>query len=213
MFIEPNSTVLFQGDSITDAGRDRNNQVANNNGALGNGYAKMAAAALLGERPADKLTIHNRGISGNRIVDLYARWRIDALNLKPDLISILVGINDTWHEFGSQNGVEVPRYERIYRELLSWTRQMLPDVKLVLCEPFFLRCGVVTEAWHGEVEARQAVVRKLVHEFGARFVPFQSMFDGLCEQAPPEYWAVDGVHPTAAAFHCMARKWLDVVNA
>jgi len=213
MLIQSGDTVLFQGDSITDAGRVRDNESVNDMSALGKGYAKMAAAQLLADRPGDGLRFHNRGISGNRVVDLYARWKVDALNLKPDVISILIGVNDTWHHFMYDNGVEVPRYERFYRDLLAWTREALPDVKLVLCEPFFLRCGVVTEAWHVEIEARQKIVRTLADEFDARFVGFQKMFDQAATEAPPDYWARDGVHPTPPGHHRMAQLWLSVVNA
>ena len=144
------ATILFQGDSITDAGRSREPDLPPNTG-LGSGYPLFVAGALLNELPGRGLRFLNRGVSGNRVVDLYARWKIDALNLEPDIISILIGVNDTWHEFGSRNGVEVPRYETVYRLLLSWTREVLPAVKLVLCEPFVLPTGVVREAWLPEI--------------------------------------------------------------
>jgi len=213
MFIQPNDVVLFQGDSITDTGRDKTQQLPNDGGGIGGGYTRFVIAKLLAERPGDKLTCYNRGISGNRVVDLYARWKIDALNLKPNVISILIGVNETWHEFNWQNGVEVPRYERIYRELLTWTRTERPDVRLVLCEPFYLRCGVVTDEWHGDIEARQEVVGRLAEEFDAKLVRFQQMFDQASEEAPPEYWAADGVHPTPAGHFRMAQLWLQTVNA
>ena len=101
MTIKPNMKILFQGDSITDAGRNRDADTANIPSGLGSGYVNLIAAQLLRQHPEDNLQIYNRGISGNRIVDLYARWKVDAINLKPDLISVLIGVNDTWHEFGS----------------------------------------------------------------------------------------------------------------
>ena len=107
------------------------------------------------------MTFLNRGISGNRIVDLYARIKSDTINLQPSVLSILIGVNDTWHEFGSQNGVAVPKYERVYREFLSEVRAELPAVKLVLCEPFVLECGVVVDGWRREIDERRAVVKKL----------------------------------------------------
>ena len=131
--MEKEKIIVCQGDSVTDAGRNRD-QTEPNRG-LGTGYPLLAAARMLAERPHDNLKFYNRGISGNRVVDLYARWKIDTLNYKPDLISILIGVNDTWHEYMRQNGVEVPRYERIYHELLEWTKAELPNVKLVLMEP------------------------------------------------------------------------------
>lgn len=209
--IDPGDVILFQGDSITDCGRAREDTAANSMHAMGAGYAQRLAGRMLSERPGDELQFYNRGIGGNRVVDLYARWKIDALNLSPDLLSIHIGINDTWHEFGSRNGVEVGRYEMIYRELLKWTRQVLPEVKLVLCEPFYTMCGAVTEAWVPEIKARQEVVRRLAAEFHAAFVPWQQTFDAACEQAPPAYWALDGVHPTPAGHHRVAQTWYDTV--
>lgn len=211
MSIKPNSLILFQGDSITDAGRNRENELPNNPQALGSGYPNLIAAQLLQSQPADDLQFLNRGISGNRVVDLYARWKSDALNLKPDVISILIGVNDTWHEFGSQNGVEVDRYETVYRMLLNFTKEKLPDVTLVLCAPFVLRCGVVTEEWLVEMAQRQAVVSRLAEEFGAIHVPSQTAFNEAVETAPPSYWAADGVHPTPAGHQVLANTWLDAV--
>jgi acyl-CoA thioesterase I len=208
--IQNSDLILFQGDSITDAGRARD--IALPNAGLGTGYAYLAAAHLLAARPADDLRFMNRGISGNRIVDLYARWREDALNLRPNVISILIGVNDTWHEFSRQAGVDVPKFERVYRQLLAETREALPKVKLVLCEPFVLPCGAVTPEWIPDVAARRAVTHKLATEFGATLVEFQKMFDRAQAQAAPAYWAGDGVHPTYAGHQRMAEEWLSAVG-
>lgn len=210
--ISNNTTILFQGDSITDCGRNREvGAMANDLGGLGQGYAMMAAAELLSNRPADGLRIFNRGISGNRVVDLYARIQGDILNLKPDVLSILIGVNDTWHGKNPDwsNGVAVPKYERIYRDLLNEVREALPAVKLLLGEPFVLQCGVVRDDWVEEIDQRRAVVAKLAGEFGAVLVPFQSMFNEAVRHAPPEYWAADGVHPSAAGHLRMAKCWLE----
>jgi len=208
----PNSTtLLFQGDSITDCARNREAGASPNSlPALGQGYALMVAAELLSSQPADDLRIFNRGISGNRIVDLYARIQSDILNLKPNVLSILIGVNDTWHGKNPDwsNGVSIPKYERIYRDLLNEVREALPALKFVLCEPFVLRCGVVREDWVEEIDGRRAVVAKLAKEFGAVLVPFQTMFDEALKLAPPEYWAADGVHPSAAGHSLMAKYWL-----
>ena len=209
--INPNSTILFQGDSITDAGRNREISAPNVGAALGAGYVNLIAARLLQARPQDKLCILNRGISGNRVTDLYARWKVDGINLQPDLISILIGVNDTWHEFMYGNGVEVDRYTTVYRMVLEYTKQRLPAVQLVLCEPFVLHCGVVTEGWIAEMRERRQIVRQLATEFDAIFVPFQSMFDTALAQAEPAYWAADGVHPTPAGHRLMADTWLAAV--
>jgi len=210
IMIPANSTVLFQGDSITDCGRERDAAAGPNSGAgLGQGYPFLAAAELLGSRPSDGLRFFNRGISGNRIVDLYARILSDTINLKPDVLSILIGVNDTWHGKSQSNGVPVPKYRRVYRDFLSEVRAALPGVKCVLGEPFVLRCGVVGDDWIEEIDQRREVVAELSREFGAVLVPFQSVFDEAVKAAPPEYWAADGVHPTPAGHHLMAKCWLE----
>ena len=149
---------------------------------------------------------------GNRVVDLYARWKGDAVNLKPDVLSILIGVNDTWHEFNWQNGVELDRYEQVYRMLLQYTLKKLPKVNLVLCEPFVLPTGVVMPEWVAEMDGRREIVARLAKEFGAVFVPFQKMFDEAMKEAPAEYWASDGVHPTPAGHSRMAKLWRQCVG-
>lgn len=208
MNIEDCRVFLFQGDSITDFGRDRSAEaIPNHVNALGPGYAGKIASELLSDYPSRKLSIFNRGISGNRVVDLYARWKCDAVNLKPDCLSILIGVNDTWHEFGSQNGVELDRYEQVYRMLLQYTLARLPKVQLVLCEPFVLPTGVVTPDWEVEIGARREIVARLAKEFGAIHVPFQKMFNEALKEASPDYWAEDGVHPSPAGHARMTKFW------
>ena len=207
--ISPTDVILFQGDSITDCGRNRECAAPNDGGALGLGYPHLAAAELLAKFP--KLSIYNRGISGNRVVDLYARVKADMINLKPNLESIMIGVNDTWHEFNEKNGVDVPKYERVYRDLLTETRAALPDVRFALCEPYVLRCGVVTDEWIAEMDQRRAVTAKLAREFGAIFVPFQTALNDALRIAPPEHWTAEGVHPTAAGHYILAQTWLKYV--
>ena len=209
--IKAKSTILFQGDSITDTQRDREITQANYSHALGVGYCNYVVSKILLDRPADNLKFYNRGISGDRIVDLYARWKIDAINLKPDLISILIGVNDTWHEFTSQNGVEIGRYKIVYRMLLDYTRQQLPNVQLVLCEPFALRCGVVKKRWIEDISRRQQIVKQLAEEYEACFVPFQAALDSVLKHAKAEYWLDDGVHPTIAGHRVLAECWYETV--
>ena len=211
--LEPGSTILFQGDSITDTQRNREILQANHGTALGYGYAHQIAATLLHRHPTLNLQFYNRGISGNRVVDLYARWRSDAINLQPTMISILIGVNDTWHHFGANNGVEVDRYAQIYRMLLEYTRQQLPSVQLVLCEPFVLPTGVVTSDWQEEISQRQQIVKTLAADFGAHFVAFQTAFDQVANSPSPDYWLHDGVHPSPAGHHLMAECWLQTVDS
>ncbi len=204
--------VLFQGDSITDAGRSRETAgTANEQTALGSGYAWLAGAELLVDRPKDGLKVFNRGISGNKVFQLAERWDADCLALKPNVLSILVGVNDFWHTLdGNYNGTaEV--YERDFHELLERTRKALPKVKLVVCEPFVLRCGAVSEKWFPQFEAYRAAARRVAEASHTTFVPFQAVFDEALKYAPAEQWAKDGVHPSAAGASLMAHAWLRTV--
>jgi lysophospholipase L1-like esterase len=208
--IRKGDRVLFQGDSITDTERKREVTGENERLGLGAGYAFLASARLLSARPQQGYRFLNRGISGNRIVDLFARWQEDTLNLKPDLISILIGVNDTWHRF-SRGGVAPAKYERVFRMLLQETKEALPQVRLVLCEPFVLSGGVVTSEWLEEMVDRRERTRRLAEEFGAAWVPFQEVFDQALKERPFEYWLKDGVHPTPAGHERMAQAWLKAV--
>lgn len=211
--IQPDDVILFQGDSITDAGRERDNGAANDPGALGRGYAMLASARLLAERPGDNLRILNRGISGNKILELEERWRDDCLDLKPDLLSILIGVNDTWHGQGNPElRVPLDRYEDIYRKLLHAARSAMPDLRLVLCEPFTLLTGAVTEGWFPEIDQRREIVSRIAADYGAVFVPFQALFDKLAAEAPKPYWLGDGVHPTLPGHQQMADLWVQTVG-
>jgi acyl-CoA thioesterase-1 len=211
----PGSTLLFQGDSITDTGRDKTadggDDVANRGKSLGSGYAMMTAAALNADHPEWSLDIRNCGISGNRITDLAARIQEHGWNLNPAVISILIGVNDTWHGFMRRAGVDQERFARTYRQILADTRARLPGVRIVLCEPFVLPCGVVQDGWRADVDLRRATVRALAGEFGAIFVPFQEVFDAALAKAPAAFWAADGVHPTPAGHLLMSRAWLRAV--
>lgn len=201
--------ILFQGDSITDAGRKRDTTaVPNDQPTLGNGYAWLAAAELLVENPSAGLRIYNRGVSGNKVYQLAERWQADCLDLKPDLLSILIGVNDLWHTLnGNYNGT-VEKYEHDYRALLERTRKALPKVKLVICEPFVLRCGAVNEKWFPEFDGYRAAAQRVALAFHATFIPFQAMFDEALKYAPPSRWAADGVHPTSDGASLMAHQWL-----
>lgn len=202
-------TILFQGDSITDWGRNREQQLPNLD--FGRGYVSMAAARILYDHPG-KYTIYNRGIGGHRVVDLYARWKIDALNLKPDFISILIGVNDVWHEVDRQNGVEPERFEMVYRMMLEWTCQVLPGVKFLIMEPFALESDVVTPQFRADVEVRAAIAKKIAAEFDAIFLPLQDKLDAAAKLAPNAYWLQDGVHPAPAGAQLIADAWLEAAE-
>ncbi|MCK9860519.1 SGNH/GDSL hydrolase family protein [Paenibacillus sp. ATY16] len=204
--------ILFQGDSITDCGRSRDGYAGQ---LLGQGYAYHIAGRLGSEQAEAGHQFINRGISGNRVSDLYARWNEDAIALKPDLLSILIGVNDTWRIMDKLPSGATDRFERAYRVLLEETKEVLPDTGLVLCEPFVLRTGVTAKEWSGwreRVERQSEVVKQLAEEYESVFVPFQQAFDQAAEKAEPDYWLFDGVHPTAAGHYLMASEWLKAVQ-
>ena len=207
--------ILFQGDSITDGNRGRN---ADPNHILGHGYQFSIGSRLGADYPEKKYVFYNRGISGNRVTDLEKRWQAEALDLKPDLLSILIGVNDcssTIFHWGGGPGVSIEEYEKTYSGLLDQTRVAMPNVIFVLCEPFILPVGKVKENWdayQADIIQRQAVVRKLAAKYDTIFVGFQDVFKKACERAAPEYWIWDGVHPTVAGHELMAREWLKQVE-
>ena len=207
------AVILFQGDSITDVGRNRSLEAQPNHpGALGDGYPFLIASYLLATRPELGLKIYNRGISGNRVPDLDARWQADSIDLKPDVLSILIGVNDIWHKLNGRYDGTIEQYEQQYAALLERTRRALPDTRIVVCEPFVLRCGAVNEKWFPEFDHRRAAARRQAEAAGVTLVPFQTMFDeAVAKSSDPAYWAADGVHPTLAGHAAMAMKWLETV--
>jgi lysophospholipase L1-like esterase len=211
-YFSQGDVVLFQGDSITDAGRSKEQELANNPWSFGVGYANHIASWLLEEMPGKDLRIYNRGISGNKVYQLAERWEKDCLDLKPDLLSILIGVNDYWH---FRNGVYdgTPEiYENDYRSLLTRTREALPDIRLVICEPFILTgTSAVDDSWLEPFSTYQSIAKKISEEFGAIWVPFQEAFDQALEEAPATYWAADGVHPSMAGAQLMAKTWLEAL--
>jgi len=215
--ITKDEVILFQGDSITDAGRSRDKEkttAPNNQPGSGNGYAWLAAAELLVDRPDDGLRIFNRGISGHKVFQLAERWQADCLNLKPDLLSILIGVNDIWHSLDPRLNYKgtVEIYERDYHALVERTKRALPKTRLVVCEPFVLRCGAVTDKWFPEFDHYRAAARRVADKHHATFVPFQAMFDVAVQFAPPEHWAGDGVHPSPSGAALMAHFWVKAVS-
>ncbi|HXY67938.1 MAG TPA: SGNH/GDSL hydrolase family protein [Gemmatimonadales bacterium] len=206
------AVLLFQGDSITDCHRDRAVTGPNEPAALATGYPLLLASRLLSEHPDAGLRVFNRGVSGNTVPDLDARWQADTLDLTPNVLSILIGVNDIWHKLNGTFHGTVEQYESGYDALLARTRQALPGVRLVVLEPFALRTGAVTDAWFPEFDQRRAAAARVAGRAGATFIPLQAMFDRLAAQAPPPYWAADGVHPTVAGHGAIARAWLDGVR-
>lgn len=203
-------TFLFQGDSITDAGRSRENDILR-----GFGYPTLVSAELLFDHPGEFICI-NRGISGNRVVDLYARIKKDFINLKPDYLSILIGVNDVWHEYAAEpNGVSDERYFKVYDLLIEELRAELPDTKIYILEPFVLK-GTGTEAhWEEfdrEVRLRAKSAKRIAEKHNLTFIPLQDQFDAMCEKCDVPYWLWDGVHPTAAGHELIARALVEAVK-
>ena len=203
--------ILFQGDSITDCGRK-----ADFGRNLGHGYATLVGAALGAAEPY-QYRIVNRGIGGNRIVDLYARMKVDMINLKPDYMSILIGINDVWHELDSKNGVDAAKFEMVYDLMVSELKAALPDLKIMILEPFVLPGSGTTSGetperypeFRSEPLLRAQAAKRIAEKHGLVFVPLQEVFDKANADAPtPDYWLVDGVHPTAAGHELIKQAWL-----
>lgn len=204
--------ILFQGDSITDAGRKRDAMDPNIQGALGGGYALLAAADLLNKYAAKNLKIYNKGISGNKVYQLADRWQTDCLDLKPAVLSILIGVNDYWHKHNGNYDGTVEIYEKDFRALLKRTKEALPTVKLVICEPFaVLGCKAVDGTWFPEFDRYRAAARKLSVEFDTIFIPYHDIFAKASKIAPPTYWTADGVHPSVAGAKLMADTWVKYV--
>lgn len=195
---------LFQGDSITDCGRgDYGNPYA-----TGCGYPRLLEADLTARDGTCE--VMNCGIGGNRVVDLLARWKRDCLNLEPDVITILIGVNDVWHELGNHDGVSAALFEEVYRILLRETYAALPQTKVILMGAYVMPGPATTLDWEvfsGEVAARREVTRKLAEEFGLTYVDLQQAFDEAQKKFPAQRWTGDGVHPTAAGHEVIAIAW------
>ncbi len=230
--------ILFTGDSITDASRVemvRSMQEmfarmpppapqgggapagpmsmdAFTNSILGTGYPLLVASQLGAEAPG-KYEVLNRGISGHRVVDLDARVKRDCINLRPDVLSIMIGINDVWHECIDHNGVDAVKFERVYDAMLAETLAALPGLKLVLIEPYVLN-GRATEAnwdyFRDETELRRQTTVRLAEKYHALLLPAQKLFSEAAERTCVTDWTRDGVHPPPAGHWMLAQAWLEL---
>ncbi len=205
--LEDGVTVLFQGDSITDADRARFYP-----DDLGRGYAQMAAGWFGARYPERRVRFLNRGVGGDRVADLLARWEADCLALRPDVLSILVGINDTWRAFDSGDPIPTATFEQTYRDLLTRTREALPQTRIILMEPFALPVPPVTDAWRVDLDPKIQVIRRLAQAFGCQFVALDGLFAQAATRREPAFWASDGVHPTPAGHALIAQAWLRAVD-
>ncbi|MDB5114586.1 MAG: lysophospholipase [Mucilaginibacter sp.] len=213
--IEKGDVILFQGDSITDSSRGNRNALAPNNaGALGNGYALMATGELLLQHPDKDLKFFNKGVSGNKVYQMADRWDADTLAIKPNVLSIHIGVNDFWHTLTNGYTGTIETYIADYKKLLERTKQALPDVKLIICEPYAVK-GVkaVDDKWYPTFDLFRKAAKDMSDQYNAPFVPYQAAYDKAIQLAPPAYWTVDGVHPSVAGAALMARTWLEAVKA
>ena len=205
--IEENAVVLFQGDSITDAGRSREDDVG-----LGGGYANMAAAWFSAIHPGRGVRFLNRGISGNRVGDLQARLQEDCIGLKPTWVSIMVGINDVGRRYSANNPTTAEQYEAVYRDLLTRVRDEV-GARMVLCEPFLVPAVQELLCWREDLNPKIDVVRSLAREFAAALVPLDGLFAEACLHREPTFWSADSVHPTQPGHALIAQAWLQAVGA
>ena len=205
--------ILFQGDSVTDCGRSR--ECPRPNDGLGNGYPHLIAARLNFERP--DIQIWNRGVGGNRIVDMYARWIEDTLNLDFDILSILNGINDIGVQLRLGRGADRDKCAFVYDRMLQEVEQSHPNAKLVLMEPFLFQVDCKSSAdifsnyttWYSEIRARGRIVKELAEKHNAVFVPLADEFDELSKKFGAEHWSADCIHPLPAGHEVIARRWLE----
>ncbi|MGC9347237.1 MAG: SGNH/GDSL hydrolase family protein [Anaerolineae bacterium] len=205
--IEDHATVLFQGDSITDAGRSREDDAD-----MGRGYAALAAAWFSALYPEKHVRFINRGISGNRTRDLRSRWQRDCLDLNPTWVSILIGINDVWRRYDSQDPTPLEAFEENYRHILKRTQQEL-QAHIMILEPFLLSVPEDRAGWRVDLDPKIAVVRHLAREFDALYVPLDGPFAAAATQREMGFWLPDGVHPSPAGHALIAQAWLSAVKA
>jgi len=210
--IKRGATLLFQGDSITDMKWGRNQKDRNH--YLGHSYVYLIASRLHTDMPEAKLNFLNRGISGNTVPNLQARWQEDALDLKPDVLSILIGVNDVGRAMRSKDGVDVDAYEAGYRSLLERSRGVNPELKIVLLEPFVLplsKENTGRDGWRAQIERLRPVVAKLASQYEAVLLKTQDIFDEAARRAGPSHWIWDGVHPLPQGHELIARNWIETV--
>ena len=210
--LKENDVILFQGDSITDGNRGR---ISDLNHVHGHGYQYIIAAELTADNLDKNVEFINRGISGNRIADLYGRWAEDCLNLKPTILSILIGINDIIFNWEHKSGSDPERYEKIYRYLLDEVKKQNPDTLIVIMEPFFgeKKEKELNTFFKENIGGYAATAKKIAEEYGAVFVPLQDMIDSYKEKTDIYNILWDGIHPTTCGHELIARRWKECVKS
>jgi Lysophospholipase L1 and related esterases len=207
MFIDDNATVLFQGDSVTDGGRD-----CENLDDMGFGYPMMTASWFAALHPEKNVRFINKGISGDQVKDLKSRWDKDCIQLKPTLVSILIGINDCWRRFDSNDPTPVEQFASTYTYILD-RLQEADNPKIILCEPFVLPALEDRRAWREDLDPKIHVVRELARQYKALLLPLDGIFSSAASFKEPGFWTPDGVHPSPAGHALIAKEWLKLTQS
>lgn len=198
--------LLFQGDSITDWGRSREDLTD-----LGQGYPRFVAPALREAYPDVEWEFVNRGVGGERTKELLARWQQECIDLQPDILSILVGINDTWRAFDRNDPTTVETFESNYRRLLEDVKKNTA-AKLLMMEPFVLHNTPDKDAWRADLDPKIHVVRKLAREYADAYLPLDGILAAACVTREPSYWSEDGVHPSQEGAKLIAKAYVEAVG-
>lgn len=197
--------ILFQGDSITDAGRNYDDYHD-----LGGGYPKYTAAMIQARHPDTEFEFIDLGISGHKVADLRNRWQKDCIDLQPDVVSILIGVNDTWHHAAEKDWIPNETFEADYRSILTDIKEKT-NAKIIILEQFLLPTG--EKDWFREdLDPKIQITRKLAREFADVFIPLDGIFAAASVENKPETWAEDAVHPTEAGAKLIAEKYADAFD-
>lgn len=205
--IKPNSVVLFQGDSITDCGRNRKDLHS-----LGSGYPLIAAGLFSALYPKYNVRFINKGIGGNRVKDLAARWHQDCLDLQPDFVSVMIGINDVWRRYDANDVTSVSSFEKSLYQILKLTKDNLA-ADILLFEPYVLHTPPDRYSWREDLDPKRQAVRRLAQRFDAIFIPMDEIFQAAVIENTAEFWCPDGVHPSPAGHGLIAKAWLQAVES
>ena len=202
--------VLFQGDSITDGTRFKDQPTH-----MGSGYPCLAGSKMGRLYPGEYEFI-NRAISGNKVTDLLPRWKRDCINIKPDYLSILIGVNDVWHELVYHDGTDTETFKQVYDILLRNTIEALPDTHIVLMEPYVMDDALDEadrEFFKTQVAEKREAVRELAAKYHLKTIPLQDILDEAKKEASSLYWTVEGVHPTYAGHQIICDAWVEAFEA
>ena len=207
MTLKPRMTILFQGDSVTDAGR-RTDSIC-----LGSGYVKFVVNILKAKYPDYELKFVNRGISGNRSISLVERWQADCIDLKPDIVTILIGVNDTWRNFDRDLYTSPEEYYANMEKLVSDTQSA--GAQVILLEPFIMRTGHPAKnwyAWSSDIDAKIVRLREIARKYNTGYIPLMSLFAMETLTADPEKYTADGVHPNTEGHRYIASRVIEALE-